>query len=246
MDLKTGNLSVSVAIASCNGEKYIKEQLVSILTQLPDDGEIVISDDGSGDGTLDVIEEVMGRFPSVNIRVLRGPSAGVKKNFENAIKNCGGDIIFLADQDDIWMDDKIERVRRVFEKTKATVVIHDCSVTDDEGKTIIPSFFEYKRSGAGVFKNIFRNTYIGCCMAFRAELVPCIIPIPNDIEMHDQWIGIISDHYGISYFLEKTLTEYRRHEGNTSSMEHYGIPYMIKKRLIILRRYTGRIFAVRP
>lgn len=231
---------VSVAMASYNGAKYIGEQLVSILSQLPEDGEIVISDDGSTDETLSVIDEITRKNADADIRVIKGPGAGVKKNFENAIRNCRGDIIFLADQDDIWETGKVESVLKFFEKTRVTCVVHDCTVVDETGRVMLDSFFIHKNSGAGALKNIIANTYMGCCMAFRRELLPIVLPIPEDIEMHDQWIGILSDKYGISYFLQKKLLRYRRHGGNASDMKHYPFFYMLKKRAVLLKRFYQR------
>ena len=90
---------VSVAMASFNGEKYISTQIKTILENLTENDELVISDDGSTDGTRRIIEG----FNDSRIRLLEGPKQGVKKNFENAIRNCSGKYIFLSDQDDVWM-----------------------------------------------------------------------------------------------------------------------------------------------
>ena len=233
------DMKVSVALASYNGEEYIGEQLHSVASQLPDGSEIVVSDDGSSDGTEIVVRDIRQQYKNIDVRFIKGPCRGVKKNFENAIRNCEGDIIFLCDQDDIWEQGKVESVCRVFEKSNVTAVVHDCSVIDADGNVVIPSFFEYKRSGAGVIKNIAKNTYIGCCMAFSSSLKEKILPIPDDIEMHDQWIGILSDRFGLTYFLQKRLLRYRRHGANSSDMDHYGIGYMIKKRVIILKRFLA-------
>ena len=154
---------ISVAMATYNGEKYIKEQLDSILSQLNEIDEIVISDDDSTDNTRNIINS----FNDKRIKLLDGPKNGVKQNFANAIENCVGKYIFLSDQDDIWENNKVERVLNTFEKEKCMCVVHDCTVFDsDTNETILDSFYDFRNSKRGVLKNILKNSYIGCCMAF--------------------------------------------------------------------------------
>lgn len=220
---------ISVAIATFNGEKYIQEQLESILIQLEENDEIIISDDESIDDTLEIINS----FHDNRIKLIKGPKNGIKQNFANAIQNCNGKYIFLSDQDDIWEKDKVSTVLTIFEKNdKCSCVIHDCKVFDANIESIIyNSFFQYRNSGKGIFKNIMKNTYIGCCMAFDSNLKRKILPIPNSIEMHDQWTGLLCEKYGKSIFIADKLIKYRRHETNSSSFQHYGIMKMLKNRM---------------
>ena len=224
-------------MATYNGEKYIKEQIDSILKNMSDSDELIISDDGSKDSTLEIISE----YNDKRIKVIEGPHKGVKQNFANAIENANGQYIFLSDQDDIWMKNKIELILKEFENNEASVVIHDAEVIDENLKVTIPSFFEYRNSGKGILKNIYKNTYIGCCMAFKSEIKEFILPIPNNIEMHDQWIGILGESKGKgSIFLNEKLIQYRRHSNNVSQMKHYGIIKMIKNRVNFIINYLKR------
>ena len=217
---------ISVALASYNGEKYIKEQVESILANLQEGDELVISDDGSRDRTL----EIIGSLSDPRIKVVKGPGRGIKKNFENAIANCGGKYIFLSDQDDIWEKEKVDTCLKHFTEG-VNVVVHDCRVVDDEGNTVIPSFKEFRGLCPGVIKNIWKNTYIGCCMAFRADLKYTVIPVPNNIEMHDQWIGILGEIKGKSIFIDDKLIRYRRHGDNASEIaHHHPVMVMIRNR----------------
>lgn len=224
---------VSIAMATYNGEKYIEEQIKSILKNLNEDDEIIISDDGSTDKTLDIIKDIGDK----RIKIIEGPHNGIKKNFENAIKNTKGKYIFLSDQDDIWNENKVKDVIKSFKKEKATLVIHDAYVINEKKEIIEDSFFKYRNSKKGIIKNIYKNTYIGCCMAFKKDILKKIIPIPNDIEMHDQWIGIVNDKYGKSFFLREKLIMYRRHENNVSKMKHYGVFKMLKNRIHLLKNF---------
>ena len=225
--------SISVAIATYNGEKFIKQQIESILVNLKKQDEIIISDDGSTDNTLKIINS----YKDKRIKILNGPKNGIKQNFANAISNCTGKYIFLADQDDIWEKDKVLKVLRVFEKNKCTCVVHDNVVFDSNTNEIISdSFFKLRNSRSGIIKNIIKNSYIGCCMCFDSSLVNKILPIPNDIEMHDQWIGLICEKYGKSIFIKDKLIKYRRHDNNYSQLSHYRLKKMINNRIKLLYR----------
>lgn len=219
--------SVSVAMATYNGEKYIKEQIETILINLQENDELIISDDGSKDKTREIIEA----FSDKRIRLLDGPRQGVKKNFENAIKACSGKYIFLCDQDDIWDEQKVETVLKAF-TDEVKVVVHDCTLVNDEGEVIVDSFFDYRASGPGILKNIWKNSYMGCCMAFDSKIMGTILPIPDKIEMHDQWIGILGDRLGKNIFIKESLIKYRRHSENVSDcFNHYGFWKMLSNRI---------------
>ena len=212
------NYFISIAMATFNGEKYIYEQLKSILNQLKEKDEVIISDDGSLDNTLKIIKS----FNDKRIKIYNGPKKGIIKNFENAIKNCNGKYIFLADQDDIWMENKIDTVLKLFETNNFTCIVHDAQVFNSKTNNIIcNSFFEFRKSSKGIIRNIIKNSYIGCCMAFDRKIINKILPIPYSIEMHDQWIGILNEKYGKVDFIKDKLIKYRRHDDNASQMNHY-------------------------
>lgn len=226
-------MKISVAMAVYNGEEYLSEQINSILCQLGNDAELVISLDPSEDAS----EAVIDGYAAADHRVKKvwGKGNGLIKNFENAIMNCNGDIIFLADQDDVWLEGKVESCLDCFKDEKVMAVVHDafvCSGKLDE--VLFPSFFEYKNCRNGIIKNIVRNSYMGCCMVFRRDLLKWVIPFPVKIPMHDQWIGIMAELHGKAVFLEEKLIKYRRHGGNKSNMSHAGIFRMIIWRVEIV------------
>lgn len=234
------DINCSIVMATYNGEKYIKEQIDSILVNMKENDELIISDDGSKDKTITIINEYLKK--DKRIKLIEGPRDGVKKNFENAIKKASGKYIFLADQDDIWVENKINTILKIFEDNKISVVIHDAKVINEKLEVTLPSFFEYRNSGKGIIKNIYKNTYIGCCMAFKSDLKKYIVPIPNNIEMHDQWIGILAELKGDgSYFLQEKLICYRRHDNNVSQLKHYGLIRMLKNRFLFVCNIVKRI-----
>ncbi len=258
-EAQEGRVRISVAIPAYNGGRFLKEQLDSILGQLSGADEVLVSDDGSSDDTLSILSEYEKKWGDLSgkpaekpsedkkgdpvLRVLKGPGKGVKQNVGFALSHCRGAYIFLADQDDIWMPDKVAQVMEIFERHRAGLVIHDAVVFAEEiGKPLMASFFRFRGAKAGIVKNFTKNSYIGCCMAFRRELLKQALPIPDRIEMHDQWIGILNDfYYKNSYFYEKPLIYYRRHGENNSGLTHYGPVKMIRNRLVFLWNFLKRI-----
>lgn len=222
-------MTVSVVMATYNGKHYIARQVESILSQLTEKDELVISDDGSTDGTWEYLQELCRR--DARVRVLEGPGCGVVMNFERALSACKGRWIFLADQDDVWYPDKRERVLAHAEKTGAVLVMHDARVTDEHGNRLHESFFNLRGCRTGLVHNLIKNSYIGCCIAFSRQLLPYILPFPDTIPMHDQWIGLQAERHGGVSLLTAPLMEYCRHEGNATAMTHGSLGQMLRSRV---------------
>ena len=222
---------ISVCMASFNGAKYIKEQIESILPQLPDDAEFIISDDGSTDSTLEIIKSINDK----RIKVIAGPGKGVVKNFENALMCARGDVVFLTDQDDTWREDKLSKVLEAFEDGTTECVLHDATVVDGEGNVIMPSFFRWRGVKHGLIHNILKNSYTGCCMAFTSVLKDAVLPFPESIEMHDWWIGLNAEKRGKALFVEDRLIAYRRHGQNTNSLDGYPLKRKIQNRITFIK-----------
>ena len=235
-------MKISVAMAAFNGEKYIGEQINSILTQLNKGDELVISDDNSTDKTKSIILEYCEKNPQ--IKLIDGPCNGVIQNFENAINACSGDIIFLSDQDDVWLPNKITTVLDAFNQSGADVVMHDAVVTDSKLNIALFSFFEMRGSKAGILHNYLKNSYMGCCMAFKSDFKKRFLPFPKKIPMHDQWIGLIAERFGSVVFMKEKLIKYRRHSGNATDMKHSSWLIMIKNRIMLAYLLIKKIIVV--
>lgn len=204
---------ITVCLASYNGEKYIKDQISSILQQLTDNDELIITDDGSIDRTIEIINE----FNDNRIKLLHNNNChGVNRNFQNALSRAHGDYIFLSDQDDVWLPGKVSEC--IKHLSTNSCVVHDCIVVDNNLNVINDSFFKLRNSKKGFWYNIYKNTYLGCCMAFRRELLDYVLPIPNtNCFYHDNWIGCIADlRFNVIYIPFKGIL-FRRHNANTSS-----------------------------
>lgn len=212
-------MKVSVAMATYNGEKYIQEQVDSILSQLSSEDELIISDDHSSDGTVSIVEKYIKE--DSRVKLFFNEEKGVTSNFENAIKRTSNDIIFLSDQDDIWKPEKVKTVLSYYEKRpKVQMIMSDITVVDNELNTTIDSFYEFRGSRAGVIKNIIKNSYIGCAMSFRKELKTKILPIPRNVPMHDMWIGLVADMNKSALLIPEKLIYYRRHDSTVTSVEN--------------------------
>jgi glycosyltransferase involved in cell wall biosynthesis len=202
---------ISVCLATYNGSAFVAEQLRSVLTQLGANDEVVVSDDASSDDTLSIISGLA----DARIRVLQvSGKLGVVKNFERALMAARGDIIFLCDQDDVWLPCKVERCLAAL--AGCQLVVTDCIVVDGDLNPQSPSFFQMRKSGAGLLKNLWKNSYLGCCMAMRSDLLKVALPFPSNIAMHDWWIGLVAEMTGSVVFIDEQLSLYRRHGGNAT------------------------------
>lgn len=223
---------ISVCIASFNGEKYIKEQINSILVQLGDEDELIISDDGSIDQTIKIITT----YNDKRIKLFENKGKhGYTHNFENALKNASGDYIFFSDQDDVWLPNKIETILPFLENDN--FVITDAYVTNNELeiKERLSTWRKYKK---GYFRNLYKSIYAGCTCAFTKNIKNYALPFPksNHIQ-HDTWIGLLSELKFNVVCIDEPLIFYRRHESNTSgagSKSEKSPFYMIRYRFVLL------------
>lgn len=239
---------ISVCLATYNGSIYVQQQLRSVLAQLGPHDEVVVADDGSTDDTLALIIAL----EDSRLRLLEGGQhLGVVRNFERALSTARGDTIFLCDQDDIWLPGKVERCMEAL--SDSVLVVTDCSVVDGELNLIAPSFFRLQRSRSGVFCNLWRNNYLGCCMALRRDVLLMALPFPKNIAIHDWWIGLVAELLGAVCFLDQPLILYRRHGGNASLASTRSTFSLVKQirwridmlRYLVIKMYTCSVFKFR-
>lgn len=234
------DVDVSVAMAVYNSEKYIREQIDSILSQLSDRDELVISYNPSSDGTWDIISEYAARDSRVKVVVCE--EVGIQSNFNNAIENATGRYIFLSDHDDVWLRGKVDEVKRVFHETNACVVMHGRVVVDENLQPIRIVDFSRRRMVNRFWYNLISNHYCGSCMAFRRELVPVVCPIPPNDVHHDMWIGLLGNMYGSVQVLREPLILYRRHGSNASSDKRRKISVIASERSRLITHLIARSF----
>jgi glycosyltransferase involved in cell wall biosynthesis len=232
---------ISVCMATRNGEQYIEEQLSSILSQLWATDEVVISDDSSDDGTIEVIKS----FNDQRVHLLEGNRFFCPvRNFENALKHASGDIIVLSDQDDIWLENKCEIIRERFRHkvTSIYLLTLDGCVVDETGRITDPSLFLKIHAGKGLVKNIYDNTYMGCCMAFSRPLLNIALPFPKRIPMHDMWLGLLAELCGTVEFVEEQTIKYRKHATSLTQFRRRFKPWIqIKRRYLLVFSLGARV-----
>lgn len=203
---------ISVCIATYNGEKYIRQQLESILCQLNIDDEIIVSDDQSTDNTVNIIRNI----GDTRIKIIEGP--GKKSptlNFENTLRKAKGDYIFIADQDDVWKPNKVEVCMKWLKNYDC--IISDAEVTDKILNVIHPSLYKLLNVKQGrIYNTIWKNGYTGCCMVFKRNILDASLPFPSDIPMYDIWIGNIAAYKFNIKFISDKLIYFRRHEDTIS------------------------------
>jgi glycosyltransferase involved in cell wall biosynthesis len=221
-------------MATYNGALFLESQMQSILPQLSDDDEIIISDDGSTDNTL----EIIAGFHDGRIRVLHNQGKNNPiDNFENAMRQARGEYIFLADQDDVWSAQKVQVCLHALQEND--LVVSDCTIIDSCGRVVCDSFFSLKKPGRGLWKNVLSNSYIGCCMAFNRHILEKALPFPPALPMHDWWIGLVAELCGVPFFCPEKLVEYRRHKANTS-------PYLDKSKYRLHEKISFRLHLIAP
>jgi glycosyltransferase involved in cell wall biosynthesis len=225
---------ISIALCAYNGADFLSEQLESFIrqTRLPD--ELVIGDDHSTDETVKIIERFAKSAPFPVFLKVNNKNLGSTKNFENTISRCSGDLIFLSDQDDVWLEEKISRIETSFMKEDASLLFSNAELVDENLKSLGQNlwdltFPENKRKAALEGKLIElllqQNVVTGATTAFRSSLRGTFLPIPVDIPnlIHDGWISLILAAGGNIKFIDEPLIKYRQH-----SNQQLGVNFRFK------------------
>lgn len=221
---------ISVAMTTHNGEKYLRQQIDSILRQLSPEDEIVISDDGSTDNTIKIIEA----YNSPNIRLLHWSTnlslplpERIGENFGNALAHCRGEYIFISDQDDIWLQRKVETMVEALQE--CDLVISN-SLLLEKGCRCVRNFYNHRSPLRNYI--LVGKKYQGCCMALRAEALQRILPLPKRVALYDSYIGLVVELTGRVKYIAQPLLIHRIHTENTSKNMrnplHYKISYRIR------------------
>ncbi|TJZ60106.1 glycosyltransferase [Sphingobacterium olei] len=205
---------ISVCMITYNGEKYVLAQVTSILSQLGKDDELVISDDGSSDRTLQILEGMKDD----RIRLLTGKRFGNPTfNMENALANARGDVIIMSDQDDVWVENKVDIIKKYL--IDFDYIVSDCYITDGNLNVIYNTRY-IPEAGIAINKYaaLFKPTpYQGSCAAFNRKVLDKALPFPPYIQSHDRWIGYIGSFFFKYALIPEKLIFYRRHGNNAST-----------------------------
>lgn len=213
-------MKVSVALCTYNGEKYIQQQLESILNQSVSIDQIIVCDDNSADRTVEIVKEVL-KNSNVSYRIeVNQQALGVSKNFLKALKLSDGDYVFTCDQDDIWHTDKVKIFLEQAEKTKKDLYFSNGVLVDGEGKSIGCTLWDaYRLDRKEMFEKplieiLIRTPIVtGAAMMVTRKLIDSIDEIPDNI-LHDEWFSIIASLADSAQPIDVTTFYYRQHGKN--------------------------------
>lgn len=224
---------ITVLLCTYNGEKYVREQIESILGQSYEDFSIVVSDDGSKDETLNIIRELINEHPGKISCIKQDPPTGsAERHFLKLIteKQYGeSDYIMLSDQDDVWNPDKMEKslmemqaLEVIYGKDKPLLVHCDSEVVDQELRPVSPSYVEYQKmtpDRKALNQLLVQNNVVGGAMMINRALAELIREVPEQCVMHDQWIALVAAAFGEIRFIPESLYKYRQHGSNVLGAE---------------------------
>jgi glycosyltransferase involved in cell wall biosynthesis len=219
------HLTISIALCTYNGERFLNDQLDSYCrqTRLPD--ELIICDDASQDSTVQLIQEFAQKAPFTVRLFINEKNMGWRKNFDQALSLCSGDIIALSDQDNIWLDNRLARFEQIFlNYPNVMYAFSDALMVNDKsqdlGYTILGKFYKfYKKLQYSPFEFtkilIRRHKDVpGCLMVMKKDLANTALPLP-DLWDHDTWLSIVGSTMGSVIKIPDVLMKYRLHAGNT-------------------------------
>lgn len=235
---RRGRPKLSVALGTHNGERFIAEQIASILGQTTPPDEIVLSDDASSDRTVHLVQAAIDAHRERNgdgpeLLVLRNePALGVTKNFEQAISRCTGDLIALCDQDDVWHPERLERLTMNFADPSVLLVFSNARQVDEHGDFLGHDLFEALAmsreeralvEGGEAFRQFMRrNLATGATVLFRRELGELAMPFP-DAWLHDEWLAVVAAALDGVRLHDEALTDYRQHGSNQVGMRKMNV-----------------------
>ena len=235
-------MTISVALCTHNGAPFLAAQLRSILTQTPAPAQLVISDDDSKDGTLEVARAATSEIGEVDVQWIENrPPLGVTKNFEGAIAAASSELIALSDQDDVWHQGKLERALRVFDADRSALYLFtDARLIDAEGAPLGLSLFESLgvsdaelgaiEAGDALPVLLRRNIATGATVVFRRELLDLALPFPESW-VHDEWLAMVAAlHGGLRVLREQTI-DYRQHGSNEIGVNEPTLGYKVSRML---------------
>mgnify|MGYP000119510163 CR=1 FL=1 len=204
---------VSVAIATYNGEKYLSEQLDSILIQTHTVDEVIVVDDCSSDDTQAILSQYVSSYPQIKV-VQNQSNLGVVKTFEKALLYCTNEFILLCDQDDVWLENKVEVL---LNSIGNNLLIHsDAQLVDGNLQLIAISLSAKNKdvTRSSFVELLLTNQVTGCTVMIRKELLKFALPMPDDTYMHDYHLTLVAAYFKRIGYVNHALTKYRQHGKN--------------------------------
>ncbi len=230
---------VTVLLATYNGERYLAEQIESLLSQTFNDFNIIIRDDGSADATNRIIDEYVSRFPEKVSKITGSPTGAASKNFFELLKAVNSGYVMFCDQDDVWLPEKIEKTYKKMVEVEAAnegkpVLIHsNLKVADGALNVISDSFFEFQAISperCALNNLLVQNNVTGCTLMMNPPLLALAKRQPESCAMHDWWVALISALFGVSDYIMEPLMLYRQHGDNqVGAKKAKGAGFILRK-----------------
>ena len=211
------NKKIDILMATYNGEKYLAEQLDSIINQTYHNWNLLIRDDNSTDRTLEIIQDYQKKDNRIKLLKDNEGNLGIVKNFEELLKNSESEFIMFSDQDDIWIENKLDMYLKMIEKIKNKgFMIHSDAILFDKNKSnILKDTFISKKAINKGLENVFFNYFVqGATILISKEIKNFILPFPKEVYLHDRYIHLISELFFERIFVNKALIYYRQHGDN--------------------------------
>lgn len=211
------NKKIDILMATYNGEKYLAEQLDSIINQTYHNWNLLIRDDNSTDRTLEIIQDYQKKDNRIKLLKDNKGNLGIVKNFEELLKNSESEFIMFSDQDDIWIENKLDMYLKMIEKIKNKgFMIHSDAILFDKNKSnILKDTFISKKAINKGLENVFFNYFVqGATILISKEIKNFILPFPKEVYLHDRYIHLISELFFERIFVNKALIYYRQHGDN--------------------------------
>jgi len=226
-------MRVSVCMATWNGEKYIQEQLLSILKQLADDDEVIICDDASYDNTVPIVMALDDQRIKVTINPVR---LGHVRNFEKAISLARGSYVFLSDQDDIWPEKRVSGMIKALDHGGVVTGNYDCIPQNIKTRPYIKIESFPANSIISIWKILLGIApYFGSAMGFKRDELHYLLPFPRGVEAHDIWIAINANIRGVMVHLPSVVLHRRLHDSNFTPRKSRRLKDALRARLIMIR-----------
>ena len=211
------NKRIDILMATYNGEKYLVEQLDSIINQTYHNWNLLIRDDNSTDKTLEIIQNYHKKDKRIKILKDNKGNLGIVRNFEELLKSSESEFIMFSDQDDIWVENKLDMYLKMIEKIKNKgFMIHSDAILFDKNKSnILKDTFISKKAINRGLENVFFNYFVqGATILISKEIKNFILPFPKEVYLHDRYIHLISELFFERIFVNKALIYYRQHGDN--------------------------------
>jgi len=234
------NVKVDILLATYNGDKYIEEQLDSLINQTYTDWKLIVHDDGSKDRTVEIIKEYSSKYPS-KIELIEDSikTGGAKNNFSHLMNFSTSPYIMFCDQDDVWVKNKIEMFyKKIIESEKLyrgvpIVVFSDLIVVNEELQVVCKSMMKSQKLPFIIAESYellkCQNIITGCAMMFNKQALLGSIPVPKDILMHDWWVSLVTAKKGKNIYLNEKTVLYRQHASNVVGHQRISVRYVLNK-----------------